>query len=546
MTSTQSIDSGTEREETTTVDAIVVGAGFAGLYMVHRLARMGLDIKAFEMGADVGGTWFWNRYPGARTDSEASFYSYSFSPELDTEWDWTEKFPTQPEVQRYLAHVADRFELRQYFTFNTSVTAAVYDEEAKLWRVTTSDNQRHTTRFLITAAGLLSAPIWPDFGGLENFQGRWVHSARWPREGVDLKGKRVALIGTGSSGVQLIPQIVDDVDELLVFQRTPNYVVPARHKSLTDADREEIRGQLDRIRELNRSTPFAFPYPLTGRLALDYDEEKRNAIYEEVWERGGLRFMMETFDDIGVDIDANYTAAEFIRGKIRELVKDPKTAELLSPTYPFTLKRPPTGNGFYEAFNRENVHIIDVREAPITGITSNGVRTENGHYEVDVIILATGFDVGTGAITRIDLRGRNGLSIRDKWSDGPKTFMGLSVRDFPNYFMIGGPHYGAGNIPTVVEEAADWISAVIDYARKGSHKSVEPSEDAERGWMEHVEEVTQATFFPKYGKEANSYNYGANVEGKPAAVIPYYGGTNIYFDRCDAEIESGFPSFRFE
>lgn len=525
------------------VDAIVIGAGFAGLYMVHKLTQMGLSVKAFETGADVGGTWYWNQYPGARTDSEASFYAFSFSPELDEEWDWQERFPTQPEVRRYLGHVADRFELREHFTFNTRVDSATYDETDHLWRISTSDDEQHVARFVISGVGLLSAPIWPEFEGLENFQGRWVHTARWPSEKVDLAGKRVAVIGTGSSGVQIIPEIVDTVSELIVFQRTPNYVIPARHQDFGDDDRAEIRGQLDQIRELNRTTPFAFPYPMTGRKALDFSEDERNAIYEEVWQRGGLRFMMETFDDIGFDLEANATASEFIRGKIREIVRDPETAELLCPTYPFTVKRPPTCVGFYEAFNRDHLQLIDVRKTPITSITATGVRTSAEHFEADVIILATGFDVGTGAITRIDIRGKDGLSITDKWKDGPRTFLGLAVNGFPNYFMIGGPHYAAGNFPTVIEEAANWISKVIDHAQQHSYQEIEASEEAEQSWMKHVEEVTAMTFFPKYAREANSYNYGANVEGKPAAVIPYYGGANLYFDRCDAEIADGFTSF---
>jgi cation diffusion facilitator CzcD-associated flavoprotein CzcO len=529
----------------TTTDAVVVGAGFSGLYMTHLLVDCGMDVIGVDAGDDVGGTWYWNRYPGARTDSEGSFYAYTFSQALSDDWEWSEKFPAQPEVLAYLQHVADRFDLRRHYRFRTTVTSATFDEDTQRWLVTTAAGDTISARFLISGVGVLSATIVPDVPGLDSFRGQWMHPSRWPEEPVDFTGKRVALVGTGSTGIQLLPQIAPTAEHVTVFQRTPNYVVPMANKVLSPEERAEAKKQLAEVRRSVRNSAFAMPYSMTGRSALAFEEAERTAIYEEAWAKGGFRFMIESFDDITADIDANHTASEFLRDKIREIVKDPHKAAKLLPTYPYTVKRPPSGIEFLEQFNRDTVDIVDVRETPVTEMTEDGIRTSDGvERAFDVVIFATGFDAVTGSIAQLNITGRHGTTLDQKWAAGPVTYLSLAVNEFPNFFMIGGPHYAGGNFPTVAEEGARWVAGIVTKAQQ-EDAVVEVKASAEREFTQHVNDISAGSLMLAYGKEAHSYNVGGNVEGKPIAISAYMGGANVLFDKCDEEAAQGYPAFDF-
>jgi cation diffusion facilitator CzcD-associated flavoprotein CzcO len=540
--SVNSADSDTEAKGDS-VDAVVVGAGFSGLYMTYRLRTLGLSVRSFEAGHGVGGTWFWNRYPGARTDSESSFYAYKFSEALQDEWDWKEKFPAQSEMLEYLQHVADRFDLGRHYTFNSIVSSAVFDEEAGLWDIRTNEGDHLRAKYFVSCVGVLSAANRLSIDGLADFKGESVYTASWPEGGVDFAGKRVAIIGTGSSGVQLTPEVAKTAAKLVVFQRTPNYVVPSVNAELDDSKRAAIRDERDETQRRVRTSAFAMPYQFTGRLALDFPEDERRQIFEEAWAKGGFRFMIESFDDITSDKAANDTASEFIRGKIKEIVKDPATAESLCPSYPYGVKRPPSGNGYYEAFNQENVELVDVRTTPIVAITENGLRTQDREFDFDILVYATGFDAVTGSIVRMDIRGRGNVVLADKWKAGPRTYLAMSVHEFPNFFMVGGPHYAGGNFPTVVEENTDWIAGLIEHAERTGAARIEATRQAEEEWTNHTNEVAEQTLIPAYGREAHSYNFGANVDGKTAAINVYLGGAQVFFDRCDAVAANGYEGF---
>ena len=443
----------TSREE---LDAVVVGAGFAGMYMLYQLRDvLGLSARVFEAGDDVGGTWYWNRYPGARCDSESYLYCYSFDKDLAQEWTWSGKYPEQPEILRYLSHVADRFDLRPGIQFETRVTAAHFREDLNRWEIETDQGDRVLARYFITGVGCISAGQVPEIRGLENFQGEWHHTGAWPHEGVDFVGKRVGVIGTGSSGVQAIPVIARQAEHLTVFQRTPQYTVPARHGTVTPEFLEEVKEQYDEIFEKTRFSAGGTPYAEPERSALDVDDEERRDVYEAAWEEGGFRFLLTTFSDIRIDRRANDTAAEFIRSKIRETVDDPETAEKLLPRdHPFGSKRTLIDTNYYETYNRDNVDLVDIRHAPIEEITANGLRTRDGDYELDVIVFATGYDGMTGAFNRIDIRGRDGERLREKWAEGPRAYLGLSPAGFPNMFMITGPGSPSvlSNMPPTIEQ----------------------------------------------------------------------------------------------
>ncbi len=528
------------------LDAVVLGAGFAGLYMVKRLRDMlGMSVRAFETGDNVGGTWYWNRYPGARCDSPSYIYCFSFDKELLQEWEWSGKYPEQPEILRYLNHVADRHDLRKDIQFNTKVTAAHFDENTNRWLVETDNGDRISAKYFITGIGCLSAGQVPNIKGLETYQGDWYHTGSWPHDGVDFEGKRVGVIGTGSSGIQAIPVIAEQAGHLYVFQRTPQYTVPARHETVDKAFLDEIKSRYDEIWDKARWSQGGQPIDPVERSALDATPEERQQIYEELWKEGGHGFLFGSFWDVAADRRANDTASEFIREKIREIVKDPDTAEKLLPVdHPFASKRPLIDTNYYETYNRDNVTLVDIRHDPIEEITPKGVRTGGEEYELDIIVFATGFDAMTGAFDRIDIRGRQGYPLREKWSEGPKTYLGVANAGFPNMFMITGPGSPSvlSNMPVSIEQHVEWISDAIDHMEKNGYQAMEADPDAEKEWVEHVNEVADQTMFTL----ADSWYLGANIPGKPRVFMPYPAGVGIYREKCDEVVANGYEGFHLE
>jgi len=525
----------------TDFEAIVIGAGFGGLRMLHELRQLGLSVKVIEAASDVGGTWYWNRYPGARTDSESWVYAYSFSKELQDDWDWTERFPSQPEALAYLQHVADRFDMYKDIQFDTRVQSAVYDESSNAWTVTTDQGQTYTCTYFITAAGVLSLPYKPSFPGLESFEGEWYVTGRWPKKRVDFTGKRVAVIGTGATAVQAIPIIAQTAAHLTVFQRTPNYVLPARNYTMTEDERQSIRANYDAIWEQARNHFFGFAMDYAGRTAADVTPEEHQRILEGGWEIGGFRYIFETFDDIFTDEKSNAVAAEFVRNKIRAIVKDPATAELLCPKgYPLAGKRPPLGHFYYETFNRKNVSLVDVSENPIVEITAKGVRTGTDEYEADMIVFATGFDAVTGTLRSMDIRGKGGATIKEKWEGGPRTHLGIGVDGFPNMFMICGPQSPFANIPVVIDGIVEWIGRAIRHLRDNRLDTMEATPEAVDTWRQRMDDLVNATVLPK-GK--HSWFLGDNIPGKPHVVLFYFGGAGAYRQECQAAADQGFAGF---
>lgn len=525
-------------------DAIVIGAGMGGLYATHRLRdEMGLRVKGLEAAPGVGGTWYWNCYPGARTDSPYTAYRYSWSEDLVRDWTWSERYPSQPEVLRYLEFVADRLDVRRSYNFDARVTAADYDEHENLWRVRVEDGTIFTTTFLISALGLVSAPMTPRIDGLNSFDGAVIHASTWPQEAHDFSGQKVALIGTGSTGIQILPILAEQADEVTVFQRTPNYVVPAQNRSLTAQEVDDLQRRHRDIAKQLRCHPFALPMATVGMNALDVDEATRARVYEEAWNKGGFHFLFETFDDIAVNDQANETACEFIREKIRSIVKDPLTAKRLTPKgYPYGAKRPPAGTGYYEAYNRPNVNLVDLTVEPIEGVTNSGIRTAGGYYDLDTIILATGFDAATGSFTRIDIRGRQGISLAEKWRSGPLTSLGFATAGFPNLLMVTGPLSPFANLPTCIEETVDWIIDLIGHMTRHGLRAVEATESGEKEWADQVTSAANAMTAAK-GVAVQSWFTGANVEGKAHAVNVYFGGANTYFDLCSTSARNGYEGF---
>ncbi len=526
-------------------DAIVIGAGFSGLYQLHLLRDLlGLAVQGFETADGVGGTWFWNRYPGARCDSESYSYSYSFSRELEQEWSWTEKYPQQPEVMRYLNHVADRFDLRRSFRFKTRVAAAEWDAASGHWRIRTEAGETLTATFLITAVGCLSTTNVPAIPGLETFGGRWYHTGQWPHEGVDFAGQRVGLIGTGSTGIQAVPVIAEQAGQLTVFQRTANYSVPARNHPLSEAVQRQTKADYAEIRRTMRETTNGHPFRITDRSVFDVSDEEREAIFEAAWAEGGLQFRAG-FRDILTDPAANATAADFIRRKIREIVHDPAVADILTDfDHPYAAKRPPIDTEYFEAFNRTNVTLVDVKAAPIQAIVPEGVRTADATYTLDIIVFATGFDAMTGPFLRIDIKGRDGLSLREAWKAGPRTYLGLQVAGFPNLFTITGPGSPSVlcNMPVPIEQHAEWIAGCIAHMRENGIAQVEPAPEAVERWVAHVNEVAAQTLLPQ---ASSSWYLGANVPGKPRVFMPYAGGMARYRGICDDVAANGYEGFVF-
>ena len=523
-------------------DAVVVGAGFAGLYALHRLRGMGLSVRVYERGGDVGGTWYWNRYPGARCDVESMEYSYQFSPALQQEWRWTERYATQPEILDYANHVADRFDLRRDIRFDTRVESAFYDEAASRWRVRTNQGEADSARFLIMATGCLSVFNQPRFPGLEDFAGATFCTGQWPHEGVDFSGKRVGVIGTGSSAIQSIPIIAGQALQLTVFQRTPNYSVPAHNRALDPVLEREIKAGYAEFRAGNRgrNVGFGSRYLLWEDSALEASEAQRQERYEECWETGGLMFI-SAFGDLLLDAEANATAAEFVRNKIREIVDNPETADLLCPDNAIACKRLCVDSGYFAAFNRPNVTLVDISESAIERFTAEGLVAGGREYPLDSAVFATGFDAMTGALFSIDIRGRNGLRLADKWSDGPRTYLGLTVADFPNLFTITGPGSPSvlSNMLPSIEQHVDFIADCIAYMRERGQVTVEAEPEAEENWGQLVNAIADETIFP----HCNSWYVGANVPGKPRVFMPYLGYPD-YVEKCEAIVAAGYEGFR--
>jgi len=523
-------------------DVVIVGAGFSGLYLLHRMRGLGLTARVFEAGAGVGGTWYWNRYPGARVDIESQEYSYSFSEELQDEWRWTERYAAQPELLDYLNHVADRFDLRRDIAFETRVVSAVFDEATAQWQVSTDRGEVVSARFCVMATGCLSAPNEPTFPGLESFRGPTYHTGRWPHEPVDFSGKRVGIIGTGSSAIQSMTEIAGQAGHLYVFQRTPNYSVPAHNGPIDPAVVADwkVNGATYRQAARLSAAGIAAIKP-TEQLALDASEEERRAVYEDRWAQGGFA-VGAAFADISIDPAANATAAAFVADKIRGIVKDPQVAELLIPRdYPFGTKRLCVDTGYYEIFNRPNVTLVDVASAPIEAITPTGLRTAAGEFEVDALIFAIGFDAMTGALGRIDIRGRGGLALKEKWADGPRTYLGLMSAGFPNLFMVTGPGSPSvlSNMIVSIEQHVDWITDCIEHLNGRQLAVMEATAEAEDAWVAHVNEVADTTLYP----QASSWYLGANIPGKPRVFMPYVGGVGPYREKCDEVASRGYEGF---
>ena len=526
-----------------TVDALVVGAGFSGMYQLHKLRDMGLSVKVFEAGEDVGGTWYWNRYPGARVDIESMAYSYSFSKELEQDWVWSEKYSPQPELLRYAQHVAERFDLKRDISFNTRVASAHFDEDNDQWLITTECGKRVRARYLVMATGVLSAAKTPDIAGRDDFKGETYQTGLWPKEGVDFTGKRVAIIGTGSSAVQSIPLIAEEADELVVYQRTAAYSTPAFNRPLTNSEIDTMKGNYEQYRQEQRLSPAGILNPERQmERVMDVPKEERQRRFEEAWDEGLLTGLMSTFSDIQLDEEANHEVAEFIRERIRNTVQDKQTADDLTPkAYPYATKRPCIDTNYYETYNRENVSLVNLRRTPIETITETGIETSDGAREFDAIVYATGFDAMTGPLLRVDIRGRGGKRLVDAWIDGPRSYLGIAIHGFPNLFTITGPSSPSvlSNMLVSIEQHVDWVSDCIGWMNENGKTAIEPSDEAERDWAEHTAHLAGMTLFP----QADSWYMGANVPGKPRMFLAYVGGVGAYRLICDQIAATGYHGF---
>jgi cyclohexanone monooxygenase len=527
-------------------DVVVVGAGFAGMYALYRLRAQGLAVRVLDAASDVGGTWYWNRYPGARCDVPSVEYSYSFSKELEQDWDWTEVMASQPEILRYANHVADRFDLRRDIQLDTRVSSAHYSEDRQRWSVETEAGEVFEARFCVMATGCLSSPNTPPIEGASEFTGNVYHTGYWPHEGVDFTGIHVGIIGTGSSGVQSIPVIAEQARHLSVFQRTPNYTLPAGNRPISDADRQKTKALYDQIRQSERESLGGFVFGFGGNPVvvpteslLDTKPEERLAAVEaEGFEAIG-RYL-----DVLTDAEANELACEMYREQVKRLVRDPETAEGLMPrNYPIGCKRPVIDTQYFETFNRDNVTLVDLRRGGIERITSNGIQTGQGHFEIDSLVYATGFDAMTGALLRMDIRGREGVALESKWAAGPRTYLGLQVSGFPNLFTITGPGSPSvlSNMIVSIEQHVDWISECIAHMDENSLSTIEATPEAEEEWIAHVNEVASGTMMT--APSCNSWYLGANIPGKPRIFMPYVGGVGEYRLKCDEVVSRGYEGF---
>jgi cyclohexanone monooxygenase len=545
MSALQSAAGKTSAAPAATYDVVVVGAGFAGMYMLHKLRGLGLSVRVYEQGGDVGGTWYWNRYPGARCDVESMQYSYSFSDELQQEWNWSERYAPQPEILKYANHVADRFKLRSDIQLNTRVDQAMFDESANCWQVAASDGKIVGASYVVLATGCLSNARMPDIKGLSDFKGKVYHTGHWPHEPVDFTGMRVGVIGTGSSAIQSVPVIAEQASQLTVFQRTPNFSIPARNAELTAEEREAFRAKYPEIRRFAREEARNGIYTdMPDRGALDDGDNERRSKYEARWARGGLTFM-SVYNNLAIDKAANDTAADFVRAKIAEIVRDPETAKLLQPNnHPIGSKRICIDTDYFATFNRPNVTLVDIRSNPIERISPNAVRAGGKDYDVDALVLATGFDAMTGSVAKIDICGRNVQTLNQKWAEGPRTYLGLMSAGFPNLFIITGPGSPSvlSNMIVSIEQHVDWIADCIAYMRDRGVVTMEAQQDAEDKWVAHVNEVAHTTLYP----QANSWYMGANIPGKPQIFMPYIGGVGAYRQICNEVAAKGYEGFAME
>ncbi|MFZ4408878.1 MAG: flavin-containing monooxygenase [Paracraurococcus sp.] len=526
------------------LDVAVVGVGLGGLYALHKLRQLGMTARGYEAGSGIGGTWFWNHYPGARCDIESLEYSYSFSEDLQNEWHWPERYATQPVILEYINHVADKFDLRRDIQLNTRIATARFDAAARLWTLTTKAGEVIRARTVIMATGNLSTPRVPDFKGIGDFQGKWYHTGLWPAEGVDFTGQTVGVIGTGSTAIQMIPRIAAQAKHLYVFQRTANFSLPARNAPMDAATEADHRARYaERVVDARQTAFGVSGVPIPTQSALAVPEPERLANYEAMWARGGTIPLLNCYNDFLVDERANETAAEFVRGKIRGIVKDPRTAALLLPNdHPIGAKRLCLDTGYYETYNRDNVTLVDVRSDPIEGITPNGVRLAGGtEYRVDSLAFATGFDAMTGALREIDIRGPDGEALAAVWEGGPLTYLGLMVAGFPNLFMVTGP--GSPGVKSQmihsIEQHVDWIADCLAHLRAKGLATIAPTEDAQSAWVEHVNQVADRTLYPR----ANSWYVGANIPGKPRVFMPYVAGVAAYRRKCDEVAAKGYDGF---
>jgi cation diffusion facilitator CzcD-associated flavoprotein CzcO len=521
------------------VEIAIIGAGFAGLAMAHRVQNLGMTMQGFESGGDVGGTWYWNRYPGARCDVESMQYSYRFSEELQQEWEWTERYAGQPEILKYIDHVAERFDLRRHFRFRTRVVGAHYDDAAGKWTIETDDGQLTTARFLVAAAGCLSSANRPDIPGLDDFAGTLVHTGHWPSEGLDVSGKRVGVIGTGSSGVQVIPQLARQAAELVVFQRTAAYCVPAHNGPIDQEAAQAIKADYKGFRDRCGKQFGAFAATPATQSALGVDEVERRAGFDAAWARGGLAFQ-GAFYDLSYDLAANDLAMAYFRDKIHEIVSDPDTAAKLMPKQRFATKRLCIDNDYYATFNRPNVSLVDLQATPLTTVDATGVRTSDGEYPLDVLVLATGYDAMTGSLLRMDIRGRDGLKLGDAWAEGPHTYLGLGVVGFPNLFIISGPGSPSvlSNMVFSIEQQVDWIAECLDYLRENGVDRIEAERDAQSAWVARANAMAAQTLMAT----GTSWYLGANIPGKPRVFMPYldYPG---YVATCEEVAANGYAGF---
>jgi cation diffusion facilitator CzcD-associated flavoprotein CzcO len=524
-------------------DAIVIGAGFSGLYQLHKLRdELGMKVRVLEKGAGVGGTWYWNRYPGARCDSESYYYCYSFNKEIEQEWEWSERYPEHTEIRKYLNHVADRLDLRRDIQLHTTVSSASYDDDADEWVVKTDDGEALRARFLITAVGCLSTANVPKLEGLDRFKGNWYHTGSWPHEGVDLSGKHVAQIGTGSTGIQAAPPMAEQSKHLTIFQRTANYSIPARNRPVTPDEIDLTRMNYEDVWRRARGSANGHPFTMSEKSATSVSDEEREAVYERAWERGGLRFRA-SFKDMLSSRESNDTASNFIRKKIAETVKDPKMAAMLTPRdHGFATKRPPIDTAYFETFNRDNVSLVDIKAEPIVEITAEGIRTTRQEYKVDVIVFATGFDAFTGSLLALNIAGSHGYTLKEAWAAGPRTYLGLQTPKFPNLFTITGPGSPSVlcNMPIAIEQHVNWITNCIRDMREKGLTKIEAKPEAAERWVLDVNAAANATLLPM---ASSSWYLGANVPGKPRVFMPYAGGFARYTDICEEVVNSAYAGF---
>ena len=528
-------------EEVQQYDAIIIGAGITGLYQLYRLRQLGLSVRVFDDGAGVGGTWYWNRYPGARFDSESYTYGYSFSEELLQEWDWKEHFSGQPENERYLNYVADKFNLRPDIQLNSRVSSAVYDEAENRWELQIEGGRRARAQFLMAAVGILSSRYLPDFPGIDSFQGAWCHTGSWPEEGMDLAGKRVGVVGTGATAIQLIPEIAKEVAHLTVFQRTPNYTAPLRNGEIDPETQRQIKASYPEMFAKLKESSGAFLHDLDPRSFFDVTPEERLAKYEDLWAQRGFSKWMGNFQDTLTDDTANEDYAEFVRNKIRERVHDPVVAEMLVPKdYPFGAKRVPLETNYYEAYNRDNVLLVDVKKAPIEAITPKGIKTSDAEYEFDVIIFATGFDAVTGSLTNMDIRGEGGQTMKDKFAAGPRSYLGIQSVGFPNLFIENSPNNC--NFPRCAEFVVEWVTDCIGHMRESEYVRIEPTPQAEEGWAEQAAKLSVDSILTK----GNGWFFGANIPGKTRTLLLYPDSAPNFRNHCTEVAANGYEGFKLQ